>query len=200
MEQSFLDRLNACHAPRNAADCLLREAQAITGAPMGNVQCMDWAAGSLAIETQVGFGDEFLNFFQKVPLGSGSVCGQALGRREIVSVEDVHANSACLPYGGIFARAGVFAVHSVPLITGADALVGMVSVHFPKRVLLSAAQLAALRHAAMLAASRLVSLSAERQAIATLYSESVTRVRVARDAMVRADRLLERMQASLPGA
>jgi GAF domain-containing protein len=192
MEQYIAHPLKACRDPRMVADCVLQEARAITGAFMGNVQLMNWRDGALTIAVQSGFEDEFLNFFRRVRLDGGSVCAQALSRRAEVSVEDVQHDPGCRPYGGIFANAGVCAVHSVPLITEGDALVGMVSVHFPEPVKLSAVQLAAMRDFATLAADKILYLTTEMKSYSELVRSSATALKDAHEALVLADKALGR--------
>jgi len=192
MEQYIAHRLKSCRDPRMVADCVLQEARAITGTFMGNVQLMNWRDGALTIAAQSGFEDEFLNFFRRVGLDCGSVCALALSRRADVSVEDVRHDDGCLPYGGIFARAGVRAVHSVPLITNGDALVGMLSVHFSERMKLNAVQVAAMRDFATLAADKILYLTAEMKTYPQLVRGSASALKGAREALVSADKTLGR--------
>jgi GAF domain-containing protein len=191
MEQFITHRLNACRDMPTLIDCLLHECKSITGASMGNVQLMNWADRSLTIAARSGFEDEFLNFFRRVRLDGGSVCAQALSRRAEVSVEDVRHDGGCLPYGAIFSRAGVCGVHSVPLITDGDALVGMVSVHFAEPMKLNAAQRGAMRRLASLTANRILRLTAETND-RSLIKSSVSAIKESRETLALADKTLGR--------
>jgi hypothetical protein len=49
----------------------------LAGAPLGNIQLMDWQTGNLTIATQRGFKEDFLRFFRFVRADDGSACGRS---------------------------------------------------------------------------------------------------------------------------
>lgn len=190
--RDILPELDACHTTRAVAQWLLARAGAVTAAPMGNVQIMDWRSGALAIHAQTGFQDEFLNYFRHVRLDGRSVCAQALRRRDAVTVDDVLIDAG--PNSAVFAHASVRAVQSFPLISDGDALVGMVSTHFHAPQRLSPAQLSDMAGLAGMAANRLVMLAADKP-LRTTFLDSKLRITESADALARADALLARGRA-----
>jgi len=109
---------------------ILRVAQSITGADMGNIQLLD-SQGLLRIEAQQGFSREFLDFFNGVQEHQAA-CGTAMARAERIIVEDVAHSPifAGTPSLAIMLAAGVHAVQSTPLISSTGALLGMLSTHY----------------------------------------------------------------------
>jgi GAF domain-containing protein len=108
---------------------VLDAAISLLDADFGNVQLYDPASHSLKIVVHRGFAQEFLDYFNAVPEGTGS-CGAAFKRRERVIVEDVLTDPIFRPHLEIVAAAGYRAVQSTPLFTHAGDLLGMLSTHF----------------------------------------------------------------------
>jgi PAS domain S-box-containing protein len=117
---------------RSLLNEILRAAENITAADMGNIQLLD-AMGILQIEVHRGFAADFLDFFQTVS-DESSVCGMALAHRERVIVPDIEqdASLAGTPTLNALRKAGVRAVQSTPIIDRTGALVGMLSTHYRK--------------------------------------------------------------------
>ena len=81
--------LEACADVRSVLDCVLNLSLNFVEADFGNVQLVDWKSGCLEIKAQSGFGDEFLNFFERVKLQDGTACARALRNRDAIIIEDV---------------------------------------------------------------------------------------------------------------
>jgi GAF domain-containing protein len=104
----------------------------LLGANRGNVQLLDEGAGALRIVTQIGFDQDFLDEFQSVPVGHGSVCSEALARRERVVAEDVFMDERFQALRPTFARLGLSACTSTPLFDREGKIYGMLSNHFDR--------------------------------------------------------------------
>jgi GAF domain-containing protein len=89
MLDSMAERLRRCTDIQSVLDCLLNRSLELNHAGLGNIQLMNWRAGYLEIKVQRGFGEEFLNFFERVKLEDSSACARALRTREAVVIEDV---------------------------------------------------------------------------------------------------------------
>ncbi|RSO03829.1 hypothetical protein DMH18_36210 [Streptomyces sp. WAC 06783] len=102
----------------------------ITGAPMGNAQHYDPAAGVLRIVAQRGFHHPFLRFFETVA-DRETACGVAAQDQQPVLVEEVRACPVFLgtPALDVLEDSHVGAVVSVPVTARDGALIGVVSVH-----------------------------------------------------------------------
>src|SRR5262245_9118250 len=115
-----------------SSDAILRQALAdvmqLHGTTLGNVQLMDWQSRTLGIAVQRGFRSDFLNAFLRIGLHDTSVCARAVRERKAVMVEDVFADPAFRPYRTIAQEAGFRAVLSTPLISSANACLGVLSV------------------------------------------------------------------------
>ena len=158
MNYPYLDELQECLDAGAVTRCLLKKTMSFANAPMGNVQVMDRPSVTLRIAAQVGFKREFLDTFFKVDAGGHSVCAEALRHGDIVTVEDVQSDAALSPLAGVFARAQVRAVQSIPLVSSDKVVMGMISTHFHQPMTLSAAELLTMRGFARLAADRLAQL------------------------------------------
>ncbi|HEV8169859.1 MAG TPA: ATP-binding protein, partial [Pyrinomonadaceae bacterium] len=103
----------------------------ITGADKGNVQLLDRESGALRLSAQSGFDQHFLEFFESVN-GDDCACGVALRTKQRVIVEDVSKSEifAGKPSFDAMRQADVMAVQSLPLLSSAGNVLGMISVHF----------------------------------------------------------------------
>jgi len=123
------------HGGRNVQtviEALLSRGMQLSQTKLGNVQLFNLRTGSLVIQAQNGFNDEFLNFFQIVHFSHGSACARAMQNRTTVVVEDVLADPMFGSASTILRNAGVRAVQSVPLVSNSGAFVGVLSTHFPR--------------------------------------------------------------------
>jgi two-component sensor histidine kinase len=111
-------------------EAVLDAAIELTNADKGNIQLLD-ESGALVLTTQRGFEDEFLRFFARVHDRS-SVCGLALCAGEQIVEADVETSDVFVGTDGlpVMRRAGVRAVQSTPLVSGAGKVLGMISTHF----------------------------------------------------------------------
>ncbi|MFF1699407.1 GAF domain-containing protein [Streptomyces sp. NPDC058257] len=102
----------------------------ITGAPMGNAQLYEPAGGVLRIVAQHGFHHPFLSYFETVA-DRETACGVAAQDGKPVLVDEVAASPVFLgtPALDVLEEAGVGSCVSVPIASGAGALIGVVSVH-----------------------------------------------------------------------
>ena len=110
-------------------DAALDRALAITGQTLGNVQLVDWNAGSMEIVAQRGFAQDFLECFHRVSIKAGSACGRALLLRDTIVIHDVTTDPQFSPFRDIAERSGFRAVQSTPLVSSGDALLGIISTH-----------------------------------------------------------------------
>lgn len=125
----MLSRLNAARGLEAILQVALADVVALHGAEKGNVQLID-GAGRLVIVAHMGFSAAFLQAFQRVPSGAGTVCGRAALERRTVFVREVEDDPEFAPYLPL-ARAVPFrAVLSSPLVTSSDRPVGVISAHF----------------------------------------------------------------------
>jgi hypothetical protein len=115
----------------------------LVGPDMCNVQILDRSDGSLKISTHNGFQEPFLTYFARVADNS-SACGAAMGRGDLVVVDDVANSPIFVGTGGldVMLEAGVRAVESMPYFTPAGQVAGIMSMHHctpgrrPKRELM----------------------------------------------------------------
>jgi signal transduction histidine kinase/chemotaxis response regulator CheB len=113
-----------------ALDEILRAAIDLHGADLGNIQLYERASRQLRIVAQNGFTPPFLEYFRVVGVDDGTSSGRALRTLEPSRIADVTADPGYLPFRAIAAEAGYRAVQSVPLITRAGEITGVLSVHF----------------------------------------------------------------------
>src|SRR6185503_7515441 len=103
----------------------------ITGAHKGNIQLLSQDADRLVLVTQTGFDEPFLEMFESCNNGD-SACGVALQSKQRVVVENINASEiyAGKPALDAMRHADVLAVESVPLISSAGKVLGIISTHF----------------------------------------------------------------------
>jgi PAS domain S-box-containing protein len=118
----------------DVAGCLkdvLDVAIEIAGADKGNIQLLDLQSGALQIATQQGFDNLFLEFFESV-IDDNSACGVAMQTKQRIIVEDVTESEiyAGKPALQAMREANVVAVQSLPLMSSAGTVLGIISTHF----------------------------------------------------------------------
>ncbi|HEY0367541.1 MAG TPA: ATP-binding protein, partial [Pyrinomonadaceae bacterium] len=103
----------------------------ISGADKGNIQLLNNESNSLRVVTQRGFEEVFLEFFECVGNGD-SACGVALQSKQRVVVENVNNSEIFAGKPSLYAmhEADVLAVQSLPLISSAGKVLGIISTHF----------------------------------------------------------------------
>lgn len=108
---------------------ILTQAIARSHFEKGNIQVLDETSGFLTIKAQTGFDNSFLKTFMIVKANDGCACGRAIRLRLPVLVNDVMSDDDYLPFRQAALSAGYRSVLSVPLITTAGHLLGVISVH-----------------------------------------------------------------------
>lgn len=100
----------------------------------GNVQLYNHREQALNIVADLGFSQEFLDYFRSVPVGY-SVCGTAMANRERIIMEDASTDPRFVEFASLYAKFGFVAVQSTPLIGRDGRFLGMLSNHFkaPRR-------------------------------------------------------------------
>ena len=118
----------------NIKGCLrdvLDVALEITGADKGNIQLRDHRSGALNIAAQHGFDQLFLEFFESI-IDENTACGVAMESKQRVIVEDITRSGIYAGKPGLQAmrEANVLAVQSLPLLSSAGEVLGVISTHF----------------------------------------------------------------------
>ena len=110
---------------------ILHVAIEITSADKGNIQLLSNNSDTLRLVTQSGFDDPFLELFECGNNGD-SACGVALQLKQRVVVENVDDSEIYAGKHSLQAmhEADVVAVESVPLISSAGKVLGIISTHF----------------------------------------------------------------------
>jgi anti-anti-sigma factor len=125
----------------------LEAAMCAASAPMGTAQYYEQATGVLHIVAHQGFGHRFVSFFETVE-GRSTSCGAAADDLRPVFVEDVASSPlfAGTPELDVLLEASVGGVASVPIVSPARTLIGVVSTHHPAPRSWTADQRSALEH------------------------------------------------------
>jgi PAS domain S-box-containing protein len=110
---------------------ILHAALAVHHTDMGLLSLCDPDCAGLRIGVSSGLSEDFLKRLRVVLPGAGA-CGTAFQKRQRVVVEDVAIDPIFAGYREAAELAGFRAVHSTPLITHNDKIVGVLSVHFRK--------------------------------------------------------------------
>jgi GAF domain-containing protein len=112
---------------------VLDAAVTVGGAESADLQLQE-RAGVLSIVTQHGFSAEFLAFFATVDAAQPTACAKALATRRPVLVDDVRGSTifAGQPTLKPLVEAGTRSVHSYPLITSGEDVIGILSFHYRK--------------------------------------------------------------------
>ena len=132
--------------------------------------------GVLRLLAHKGFNKKAEAFWECVNVSSGSVCGEALRKRERIIVKDIYDSTflAGTDDLDIIVDAGICSVQSTPLVSANGALVGMISTHWRKPYMPTERQLRYLDMLARQAADLI-----ERKKAEEALKESDTRFRVA---------------------
>lgn len=113
-------------------DEIVATAMAVMGADRGSLQLLDPSRQELDLLAWYGFHPEAAAFWQRVRVGTGSVCSRALGRGERAMVADVETDEALAhsPNLHYFRLCSIRAVQSTPLISRSGELIGVFSTHW----------------------------------------------------------------------
>jgi GAF domain-containing protein len=184
------EQLRSCGEAESLANCLLHNALKLSNARFGNVQFVSWEEGYVEIEAQSGFGDEFLNFFERVRFADSSACARALRDRRPIVVEDVTKDRQFAPYSEILHRANVRAVQSTPMISSSGAFVGVLSTHFPQVHRPTDTEMRSMGQAAQLAANALIALRVKGSSSRDKITSSLELLRQSHNTIERTNNLL----------
>ncbi|HEX2973699.1 MAG TPA: PAS domain S-box protein, partial [Tepidisphaeraceae bacterium] len=119
--------------PKLLLESTLDVAIAIARASKGNIQLLDSASNQLAISVHRGFNEQFIQYFSHIHPGQAA-CGTILQTHQRIIVEDITLSPifAADPRAlQLKLAAGVRAVTCTPLLSRANQLLGVLSVHFP---------------------------------------------------------------------
>jgi GAF domain-containing protein len=130
--EPMLSRLASADTLDGKIQAGLQDLIALHGAEMGNVQ-LPGADGQLLIVAASGLSGSFLKTFERVAVGSGTVCGRAARVGKPVFVPDVTVDDDFRHYREFAASVPFKSVLSCPLTSSAGELVGMISVHSANR-------------------------------------------------------------------
>src|SRR5215467_13720552 len=178
------------HSGRNVQtviEALLSRGMQLSQTNLGNVQLFNLRTGSLVIQAQNGFNDEFLNFFRTVHFSHGSACARAMQNRTTVVVEDVLTDPMFGSASTILRNAGVRAVQSVPLVSNSGAFVGVLSVHFLRPHRSATSLLTHLEEMARDAANAVIRTRAEDRSLDEMVRASRTLVGESKHVLAKAD-------------
>jgi GAF domain-containing protein len=184
------EQLGSCGDAQSLAECLLHNALKLSNARFGNVQLVKWEEGFLEIESQSGFGDEFLKFFERVHFTDSSACARALRDRRSIVVEDVTKDRQFETCSDILHRANVRAVQSTPMISSSGAFVGVLSTHFPHAHRPTDTEMRGIGQAAQSAANALIAQRANGSSSRDKVTSSLELLRQSQDTIERTNELL----------
>lgn len=128
---------------KSCLERVLDAAITVTGASKGNVQVLDAASDKLVIIAQRGFDAPFLESFAGVDSEQAAVCAVSKRSGARILVEDVTRSPIFVGQRtlDVVLEAGVRAVQSTPLMSGAGVLLGMISTHYSAAHAFSEAEL-----------------------------------------------------------
>lgn len=158
---------------------VLQAALSVHDSNMGLLSLCDPRRNGVQAAASSGFSRPFLKEVEFVPSGSGA-CGLCHQRRQRVVIEDVETDPSFAPYRAAARRADFRAVHSTPLITCNDRMIGVLSVYFHKRRLPSEREIRLMdlfaRQAADMIEGTRLREQAEREAAERLKVEQALRL------------------------
>jgi len=205
MPDQLRQDLQGCSDAMFILESALHRSLQLTGAPLGNVQLMDWRTRSLSIATHHGFNDAFLTTFRCVTIDDGSACARAVRAHTPIVIADVLCDAEFAPYRAVALENGFRAVQSTPLVSSSGAFLGVVSTHFPLPHRPSDREMIAIAHLSEVTANALIYQRAIARATDgrdnghhTQLNDQLDR---ARSSLARSWKLLQRLnQKSLPEA
>jgi PAS domain S-box-containing protein len=100
-------------------DEMLRALLELLGADKGNIQLLDPESGMLTIRAQIGFEQDFRDFFRELAV-----------RGERIIIEDVDTDASFAPLRATAHAAGFRAVISTPLVGADGSALGIAATHF----------------------------------------------------------------------
>src|SRR5262245_61888375 len=117
--------------PQPALQAILETLVEVQNADFGLLNLFDATSQSLVPAASFGFDSVALEGLAHVPTGiDGGACGSAYASKERAIVEDVETDPRCEPYVGLAREAGLRALHSTPILTQRNEVLGVLSVYF----------------------------------------------------------------------
>jgi PAS domain S-box-containing protein len=117
--------------PQPALQAILETLVEVHSADFGLLNLFDPASQTLVPAASFGFDSVSLEGLANVPTGiDGGACGSAYASKERAVVEDVERDPRCEPYIGLAREAGLRALHSSPILTLRNEVLGVLSVYF----------------------------------------------------------------------
>lgn len=109
---------------------LLQQAMILNKTKAGTLQIINKKDHSLEIAAYSGLSYEFIDHFQKVKIGDGSVCAMAFEKGETIFIENLIHDRSFSPHLYVTLRNNITAIQSTPMIASNGNVVGMISTHF----------------------------------------------------------------------
>jgi GAF domain-containing protein len=131
---ALLDRLSTrliqCHSGKQALEALLDATLSLHETHLGKVQLLNRDTRTLDLTAHAGFAHGILDALIAGSKDSNSACGRALREERPIAILDVNTDASYAPLRALAGRAGYRAVQSMPLVTSAGELIGMLCTHF----------------------------------------------------------------------
>ncbi len=113
-----------------AMDEVLTATVELMDADKGSVQVLDPKDGTLQFAAQIGFDEEFLDYFSKVAADDTTACARAMQEKHRIIVYDVLLDPMFEPYLEVVSKAGYRTVHSTPLLNRRGEVLGILSTYY----------------------------------------------------------------------
>lgn len=124
-------RLGGISEMQPALQAILDTAVEAQEAHFGLVWLHEPGTGELVARASRGFSEGSLAEFARIRPGpDGGCAGNAFARRSRWAIEDIESDPGFAPYREAARRAGFRAAHSTPIVTRAEELLGVISVHY----------------------------------------------------------------------
>jgi len=111
---------------------VLDEAMSVDQAACGKIRVYNPQAGTLDIQAQRGFSEEFVRSFRAIDADDDLACARAFRLRRRVTVANVSTDPQAAPYREPAREEGFKALQSTPLIAPDGRAVGTLSTHFAR--------------------------------------------------------------------
>jgi PAS domain S-box-containing protein len=117
--------------PEPALQAILDTLVEVHSADFGLLNLLAPASQTLVPAASFGFDSVALEGLANMPTGlGGGACGSTFATKERAVVEDVETDPRCEPYVGLAREAGLRALHSTPILTQRNEVLGVLSVYF----------------------------------------------------------------------
>ena len=126
----LVSRLVVCPDLQSALNEVLSATITMLKADLGNLVLLDPQTGHPAIVSEVGFGKEFVDYFDRVGAPQGTACRRCLDTGHRVVIEDVLEEPGYESLREIALKKGYRAVQSTPLMSRNGTPLGVLSTHY----------------------------------------------------------------------